>query len=172
MEKSITFEDLHYIIQIAMGWENSHLHEFQVQGKQLGMILGDESFFELDENLIDDNSVKLESMITEEKQEFIYIYDFGDDWRHTIVVEKFLPRDGTILYPICTDGKMNCPPEDCGGIGGFYYMLKALSDKNHPEYENFLEWIGDDYDMKFFDKETINEDLAIFAGHKEKKRKK
>ncbi|PTT28529.1 hypothetical protein DBR28_16910 [Chryseobacterium sp. HMWF028] len=73
--------------------------------------------------------------------------------------EKFLPMDSKVTYPICTAGKLNCPPEDCGGIPGFYNMLYILSQKRHPEKKDYLEWLGGKYDPKLFDINEINLNL-------------
>jgi hypothetical protein len=159
VDKSTTFEHLHHIFQLSMGWTNSHLHEFEINGyriaepnKDLDEEFGDKS--------IDASTVTLDSIITDTKEKFKYTYDFGDSWEHQIVVEKFLPRDTKTKYPICIDGKLNCPPEDCGGIGGFYELLDIINNKRHPEREEMLEWLGGQYDAEYFDKDEINQQLA------------
>ncbi len=93
-------------------------------------------------------------------QKFRYNYDFGDYWEHQIVVEKLLPRDPEIAYPTCIKGKGNCPPEDCGGIYGFYGLLEALADPKHPDHEDMREWVGEDYYPDHFDLAEINQRLA------------
>lgn len=132
VEKTTTFEQLHYIIQITMGWTNSHLHEFDINGYRIA-----EPNEELDADLegenIDSATITLDSIISETKEKFKYTYDFGDSWEHKILIEKFLPRDNQKKYPTCIDGKLNCPPEDCGGIPGFYNMLDIIGNKRHRE---------------------------------------
>jgi hypothetical protein len=119
VEKTTTFEQLHYIIQIAMGWSNSHLHEFNLNGSRIA----EPSEFEMDgweEEVIDSSTVTPDSMLRQDTPgKFSYTYDFGDNWEHKIVVEKWLPRDAQTRYPVCVGGKLNNPPEDCGGIPGF-----------------------------------------------------
>ncbi|MBI4931402.1 MAG: plasmid pRiA4b ORF-3 family protein [Bacteroidetes bacterium] len=76
------------------------------------------------------------------------------------LVEKFLPKEEGMQYPLCIDGKLNCPPEDCGGIPGFYRMLEIIKSKKHPEKKEMLEWLGDKYDAQYFDMESVNEALS------------
>lgn len=155
VRKSYSFMRLHHIIQTIMGWDSYHLFEFQIDDEQIGG--GDEEmgFYE-GKNA---SRVKLSTYITRPKQRFSYIYDFGDWWEHTIIVEKFLPADKNTVVPVCIDGAMNAPPEDCGGIWGFYELLEILKDKNHPEHKEMSEWLGYDYDPEYFDINEINEML-------------
>ena len=152
VDKSITFDKLHYIIQIVMGWNTCHLYEFDIN--DYTVLIPDE--FD-DEFTKDSSTTTLESMISEAKHKFIYTYDFGDNWEHIILVEKILPPDSKITYPICITGKLNCPPEDCGGIYGFYELLKITKDKNHPDHEEMIEYIDEDYDPEYFDVDEANE---------------
>ncbi|RZM21305.1 MAG: plasmid pRiA4b ORF-3 family protein [Pedobacter sp.] len=161
VEKTSTFEALQAVIQIAMGWTNSHLHEFTVDGVRIGQSL-DEFDMDYGEKLIDEATVTLESVLTEGTQTVDYTYDFGDSWEHTLVVEKWLPVDDAIQYPICTGGKLNCPPEDCGGIPGFYEMLRIVNEEGHPERQEMLEWLGGGYDAKAFDLQEVNRQLTAF----------
>ena len=85
-----------------------------------------------------------------------YTYDFGDGWEHSIVLEKRLAPDPNLVYPTCTDGRRACPPEDCGGVGGFYALLDAISDPHHKQHEEMREWVGDDYDPEVFSIDTVN----------------
>ena len=161
VEKTSTFEALHEVIQIAMGWTNSHLHEFTADGVRIGQPL-DEFDMDYGEKLIDEATVTLESVLTDSTQTVDYTYDFGDSWEHTLVVEKWLPVDAAIRYPICTGGKLNCPPEDCGGIPGFYEMLRIVNDKGHSERQEMLEWLGGAYDAKAFNLQEVNQQLTAF----------
>ncbi len=156
VEKHITFHELHYVIQGAMGWMNCHLHEFTVDGIRIGQPFED---FDADfgDDLVDSDTVTLESMLSGIGQKFDYVYDFGDNWEHRLVVEKWLPRDEKLTYPACTAGKLNCPPEDCGGIYGYYNMLSILADKKHPERREMLEWLGGPFDALAFDKDEVNQ---------------
>jgi hypothetical protein len=142
---------LHRVIQIVMGWYEAHLHEFIYHGISFG-----EPSPEYEEGrMLDHKKMTLEGLIREAKKEFTYIYDFGDGWQHEIVVEKiFMPEHG-VRYPVCLKGERACPPEDCGGIGGYGYLLEAMKNPKTQEDREFAEWAGD-YDPEFFDLERIN----------------
>jgi len=159
VENTRTFLELHHIIQVVMGWQNSHLFQFIVNGHKITE--PDEDLdLELGEKSVDASKARLGDFIKGEKVTFEYEYDFGDGWMHQIVVEKFLPREKKTKYPICLDGRLNCPPEDCGGIGGFYGMLEIIGSKGYPERKEMLQWLGGKYDAEHFDKDIVNIELA------------
>jgi len=151
--------DLHKIIQTSMGWMNSHLHQF-IKGRTYyrARVEEDDFWDELDN--VDYKKIKISGLLKNEKDKIIYEYDFGDGWQHDILLEKILVDDGKIKFPVCLKGKMNCPPEDCGGIWGFKNMLQILQEPKHEEYDSYLEWLGGDYDPEEFDIEFVNELLA------------
>jgi hypothetical protein len=90
----------------------------------------------------------------------IYTYDFGDTWEHTVAVEKVLPPDPGVAYPMCTGGRRRCPPEDCGGPYGYHNLLKTLGDPANEEHESMLEWVGGSFDPEAFSVEEVNQRLA------------
>ena len=92
---------------------------------------------------------------------FLYLYDFGDNWQHPIEVEKIMDTEEGQKYPVCIEGELNCPPENCGGIPGYRNILEILNDKGHPEYQEMREWAGR-YNPKKFNKEKINRELLKF----------
>jgi hypothetical protein len=149
----------HLIIQITMGWTNSHLHQF-IKNRTFYTVRmrGDDLWGEM--NNVDYKKMKISDLLKTEKEKIVYEYDFGDSWEHDIILEKILPRDPTLKYPICLTGKMNCPPEDCGGIWGYSDMLEVLKDPEHEEYESYIEWLGDEFDPEYFDKNKINKLLG------------
>jgi hypothetical protein len=147
---------LHRILQAAMGWSDSHLHLFKIHGEEYGTPDEDE---ELD--IADDRRVKLADLLGP-KDRFMYEYDFGDCWLHEILVEKIVPREEGTRYPLCVAGARACPPEDCGGIGGYFNFLEAIEDPDHEEHENLLEWIGGSFDPEEFDLDHINTALKRF----------
>ena len=149
----------HTIIQLAMGWTNSHLHQFIHDQNYYSVKMQDDDFWD-DYDNIDYKGIKISGLLSEEGERIIYEYDFGDGWEHNITLEKILPVDNEAKYPVCIAGKMNCPPEDCGGIWGYYRMLEALKNPEDEEYEDYGEWLGDDFDPAYFDKEEINRKLA------------
>ena len=103
-----------------------------------------------------EKTVKLGQVVSEEGAKFDYIYDFGDSWYHKILVEKILPLELDMKYPICLKGKRTCPPEDCGGVSGYYEFLEAIQDPNNLEHENMLEWGGGSFDPEAFYLDEIN----------------
>ncbi len=139
------------LIQVAMGWTNSHLHHFAYQGKFYG-----EPDDEMWGNMEDYSGMKVSDLLKREKDSLMYEYDFGDGWIHQVVLEKVLPEPGVSHIPFCLKGKMKCPPEDCGGVWGYANMLKILKDPKHEEYEEYVEWLGDDFDPEYFNLEEIN----------------
>jgi len=152
VENDITLDEFHEIILDVMGWEGAHLYSFDIDGFTYESNY-DEEFFTGD---YETEEILLSDVIKREKQKFKYTYDFGDNWQHTIIIEKILPFDNEQDYPFCIKGKRNCPPEDCGGIWGYQNFLKAISDKNNPEREELLDWLGDEYDPEEFDIDQIN----------------
>ncbi len=159
VDKSTSFFMLHHIIQTIMGWENYHLFEFKIGDYIIGDTEEEEDDF--DDNIMDGTTVLLGSVIKDTKIKFKYKYDFGDNWEHIIKVEKFLLKDKKVKYPVCIGGELNSPPEDCGGVGGFYEMLETIKNKSHPQHEEMLEWLGEDYDAEHFDKELVNKNLKL-----------
>ena len=157
VQSSTTFSQLHLIIQAAMGWYNCHLHSFSIQGIEYGKPNPD---YGLD--LRDENKAKLNQVIKQEKSKFSYTYDFGDSWEHTILVEKILPQEPKVSYPLCIKAKRACPPEDCGGAWGYMEFLEAMQNPTHPEHQNFQEWIGGNFDSEFYDLQEINQRLNDF----------
>jgi Plasmid pRiA4b ORF-3-like protein len=154
---NLTLGDLHYIIQIAMGWTDSHLHQFIIGEKYYGV-----PHVEMDMGLemIDEEKVKLAKVITGEKFKFRYEYDFGDSWTHLILVEKVLDAEPGKPYPICVTGKRHCPPEDCGGVWGYADFVEAMANPKHPEHKNMKEWYGEDFDAEAFDLDEVNQMLT------------
>lgn len=145
---------LHKILQVVMGWDDYHLHEFIIDEIHYGEPSPDYMF-----KMKNDKTVKLGQVVSEEGAKFTYIYDFGDSWNHKILVEKILPVESDKKYPICLKGKRACPPEDCGGVGGYYEFLEAIQDPNNPEHEDMLEWVGGSFDPEAFNLDEINQKL-------------
>ena len=152
---SITLVQLHQVIQEAMGWSNSHLHEFDIAGSRYGMTDPD---WDLDPELINEARKKLVKVLYGKKK-FHYLYDFGDSWLHEITVEDQRPATKPLRYAMCLYGENQCPPEDVGGVPGYYQFLDVLSDPDHEEYEEMLEWYGGEFDPQSFDLEAVSEGL-------------
>jgi len=156
----LTLAGLHDLLQLTMGWTNSHMHEFQFRGQCYGPTHPNGGVADA----IDERKARLNQLLVRVGAKIVYVYDFGDGWEHAIVLEKSLPVDPNMAYPACTGGRGACPPEDCGGVGGFYNLLEALQNPRHPEHEELLEWAGGDYDPEKFSVEAINR--VLHAGRK------
>ncbi len=158
VSSEITFYELHYVIQLAFGWDTSHMHEFEVEGhEEKGYILEEEE--EEEEELLEDLSL---GSVLIKGQKFNYTYDFGDDWKHKIKVEKIIPKEEIKVYPNCLGGEMRGPLEDSGGIFGYQRLIEILKDTNHDEYEDYIEWVEDDFDPKHFDLKKLNDRFMKF----------
>jgi len=147
----LTLYQLHLIIQRVMGWENYHLYEFSLPYTY--------SYGCGSADLENPRGAKLNQLIHAEKQIIYYTYDFGDYWKHEILVEKILKPEDGVKYPICLKGNRACPPEDCGGPSGYMYMLKVVRNRRHPEYREMKEWLGDRFDPLAYDVKNINREL-------------
>ncbi len=158
--QDVKLPQLHAILQIVMGWTNSHLHQFKV---------GDVVFAQPDQEYdepgpIDYRRITLNQIAPRRSSTCIYEYDFGDSWDHLITVEDELPIE-TVRGPVprCLEGERACPPEDCGGAYGYADLLKALRNPRHPEHDGSVEWVGPDFDPERFDLERVNDGLARLA---------
>jgi hypothetical protein len=157
---STTLLRLHDILQIVMGWEDNHLHMFTIEGS----IYGDPADDEYGDRItLDEANYKLSQVIYGEGHRFTYEYDFGDGWDHTLLVEKIIsPQDG-VHYPLCLKGKRACPPEDVGGVRGYINFLEAIRDSSHDEYEEYLAWVGGEFDPEAFNLEVVNAQLRCMG---------
>ncbi len=155
VDSAITLGDLHDIIQIVMGWTNSHLHEFYDDMRQNYSMDGMDEYGGCDDGK-SENSVQLCELLTDEKQKLFYVYDFGDSWDHVVLLEKIVESQEEKPTPRCLKGKNACPPEDCGGLYGFYQMQEVLKDPDHPQYEEMMDWLGGEFDPAEFDIDFVN----------------
>ncbi len=154
----LLLSDFHKVIQTTMGWTNSHLHQFIKNRTFYAKRMPDDSTWEEMDN-VDYKKIKISDMLKKEKERIVYEYDFGDSWEHEIILEKILSIDEKRKYPVCLTGKNNCPPEDCGGVWGYSDLLEILKHPDNEEYEEYLEWLGEDFDPKYFDKDEVNKML-------------
>ncbi len=155
VDSRIPLNQLHTTIQIVMGWENSHLHEYQVGKKRFGIPDND---FPGDPTLNEQNYV-ISDLLKQEKISLTYVYDFGDHWQHQLTLEKILPYTTECTLPYCLDGANACPPEDVGGTFAYADFISAINDPSHESHEDFMQWIGDDFSPTRFDASTINHQL-------------
>ena len=149
----------HQVIQIIMGWQNSHLHEFNYDNEKYGMpspmMFGD---FDLGK---DENNYFLHDLNLKENTAIHYLYDFGDGWEHEIRIEKIESK--SVDKPICLDGKQAGPPEDMGGTHHYSHILAVKNNPKHPQYEQYKDWLPEGFDPDFFDLDTVNRQLYRFS---------
>ena len=141
--KDVTLEKFHELTQTAMGWTNSHLHQFEIGDTRYT----DPRFMEHamdDFGAISYAGVRVSDLVSQHgtKLRIDYEYDFGDGWQHSIVLEKVTDAEPGVRYPRCIDGDRACPPEDVGGVWGFADFVEAITNSNHEQHEEFLEWNG------------------------------
>lgn len=162
---------LHLALQAAFGWQDSHLHEFRTADARYGAPDVDE---DAPEDLLDESEFTLADVLPRKSSRMEYLYDFGDDWFHTVSVEdieKPAPRgSGRSLRPHrsatatrCLDGARAAPPEDCGGPAGYAEFLEAIADPQHERHAELLEWVGGEFDPERFVIADINRELSALA---------
>ena len=152
---SITLDRLHDVLQVVMGWTDSHLHSFTIAGQEFT------EDPEEPEQGIEETGVVLGALIRKPRSKFTYLYDFGDGWMHTITVQSVeqIPADHTVNIT-CLAGQRRCPPEDVGGPWGYQEFLEAIADPKHEEHNSYLEWCGGSFDPREFDIKEVTLELA------------
>ena len=148
-------DELHDIIQVSMGWDDEHLHAFEVEGEQYAGFEDADPY-----EYRDSRKVRLSGLAERGCHRFIYEYDFGDSWRHIVEIEKTLLPEEKAHYPRCVAGERACPPEDCGGPYGYPEFLEAIQSPKHEEHEDMLEWVGGEFDPEEFDLDEVNLELG------------
>jgi len=158
----MTLGDLHHAIQEAMGWDNSHLHVFEIAGRQYG---DPDPEFGL-EGAANERRMTLSAVVKMGINRFSYVYDFGDNWEHTVLIEKRRPAVADTNNPLvlCVAGKRNCPPEDCGGIWGYQELVTILADPTDPRHDEWKDIHGDGFDPEDFSRDAVNVGLAARFG--------
>lgn len=154
----VTLPKLDRVIQTALGWTNSHLHEFVINGTRYA-VLDPDGMDDLPH--VDERRVVLHEALGMDTRCFDYVYDFSDDWHHLVLIEDLYPQRPKPASLIqCIGGENACPPEDVGGSGGYAEFLEAITDPRHEEHRNYLTWVGGRFDPTRFDREAVNRALA------------
>lgn len=152
---TISLPKLHDLLQLVMGWTNSHLHSFQIGERAFGMAGAD-----LEElQMLNEKKYTLEAALGDSICEFVYEYDFGDSWRHLIKVKSVASPNTDWFYPLCVAGARAAPPDDVGGVMGYAEFLCAIHNPKHEEHDSMLVWIGGAFDPEGFDLNAINRTL-------------
>ena len=153
VRSDLTLSNLHQVLQTVMGWSDSHLHQFRFGKAVYGR--PDPEF----PACLDERKAFLADLLRAPGDRLDYEYDFGDGWRHDIVLEQVLEPASTVEYPLVTAGGRACPPEDCGGPPGYEHLLDVLARPRHTEHRDLLRWVGGSFDPEAFDAEGINRRL-------------
>jgi hypothetical protein len=158
---NITLIKLHHALQVLMGWQDYHLHQFAVNGALYGMHVDD--WQDATPELLDERGVRLYRIAPVAGTRLVYEYDFGDGWQLEIIIEDIsFSQEATgegAGHVVCLDGQCAGPPEDVGGIGGYEEFVKAIRNRRHPEHRSWLEWVGGSFDPEKFDPEAVNRAL-------------
>jgi len=150
IEPNTTLESLHYTIQAAMGWYNSHLHTFKA-GPYVFSDLNMEIESWTEQETKDEARTTIGQIIAMGFNRLTYEYDFGDGWIHSILIEKKrVASDAPKGHTVLLAGERACPPEDCGGTWGYVELIDKIQDPSHPEHEEILEWVGGEFDPEAF----------------------
>lgn len=156
-----SFWDLHVAIQDSMGWQDYHLHEFEINDPETGcrvrIGLPDEEDL-YDRGVLADHEQFIADYFTSLNPHSLYTYDFGDGWRHLLAFEGYISLQEGLKYPRCISGERRCPPEDCGGPGGYSRFLEAIQNLSHPEHGHYLSWIGGPFDPDEFSPDEVQFD--------------
>jgi hypothetical protein len=160
--ETYSFWDLHVALQDSMGWLDYHLHLFRVSkpvtGKVVQIGIPDDDPFEGDEPILPGWEVPIASYFSHPGGVAQYDYDFGDGWEHELTLEAIVPRQQGKKYPLCLGGARACPPEDCGGVGGYEDLLTVIRTPAHEEHEDTLQWLGGRFDPEKFDPRRVKFD--------------
>ena len=158
---SMNLKAVHSVIQAAMGWLDSHLWEFAANGRKYSMLVPNDA--DWNERIKDVAKTKLSALLTIGVREIGYVYDMGDNWQHRIIVEKLKAAEPGALYPQFLGGERRCPPEDCGGIPGYYEFLDNIASKQKKKRNAALEWYGAPYYPDEIDEQQIVATLKRIA---------
>jgi len=150
-----TLRELHHVLQIALGWTDSHLHEFEIGGRRYGM---PDPLEDIGEPPLDEQNFRLDELL-QKGTAAEYLYDFGDGWRHDIVVEDEEAAMRGALKAECLAGARACPPEDSGGAHQYQHLLEALADPTNKRHRELLEWVGPHFAPEEFDLVSVNRAL-------------
>ena len=154
---SITLDRLHDVIQIVMGWTDSHLHEFTIGKKRYT------EYPQEKEDGLECGRHRFGDLVKQKNRKILYLYDFGDSWMHELILEENRYSDpGLRDRLVCLDGARACPPEDVGGIPGYFDFCSALADPGDEDHERLMEWSGGNYNSEEFDVNMINWQLMTY----------
>jgi hypothetical protein len=158
---SLNLKALHKVVQASMGWLDYHLWEFTADGRKYGILIPDDP--DWNRRINNAASTKLSALLTTGVTGLGYVYDFGDDWKHRIIVEDIKPAEAGASYPRFLGGERRCPPEDCGGLPGYFEFIENIASKRSKKAKDALEWYGSPYDPDDIDEQQIKITLGRIA---------
>jgi hypothetical protein len=153
LSSETSLAQLHKVLQAAMGWQDYHLHEFEIGGQRYGV---PDTAYDLPGEVVKDSTVKLSSALPRKGASLLYSYDFGDNWAHSVVLEDIVPIEPDTKYPRVLDGARACPPEDSGGPYGYADLVEILAKPRHREHRQMREWAGKNFDPEKFSAKATN----------------
>jgi len=157
----IRLDRLHLVLQAAIGWTNSHLYGIRARDIGWSTPYPDQ---DLAGDFLDARKAKLSDVLEDTgTKTFKYLYDFGDGWEHTIMIERLVDSEPGVFYPRLIEVRGRCPPEDCGGPFGYAELLDAIADPKHERHAELTEWLGDDFDPEADQAEALIADVAALA---------
>ena len=161
---SSTLTALHDIIQVTMRWQGAHMFEFVVGDQFYGEPYPDDSAW--DRKVLQAKSIRLKTLVERGVDRFIYVYDFGDNWRHHIILDGVRQGEDQTDYPAFVGGARRAPPDDVGGISGFEAFLEAVTDPRHEDHDQMLEWSDGSFDPEDIDERDIRMIIGNFAARR------
>lgn len=161
---STTLAMMHDIIQVVMRWWDYHLYEFEVGGRIYGVPSSDDALYE--RKVYKASGLRLATVLERGIREFLYVYDFGDNWRHRITVRDVRQGDADVEYPRFIAGERRAPPEDVGSISGFEEFLEAVTDPEHEQHARMLEWYDGPFDPDDIDEQRLRMIISDFAARR------
>jgi len=154
---AIRLAAFHEVIQTVFGWTDSHLHQFRIDCTSYGQP------DDFDEAVEDESGVTLAKALGARIKRFLYVYDFGDNWEHDVVVENIVAGNSGSEGPLCRGGRRHRPPEDCGGPSGYQNFLEAIRNPGHEKHDAMLEWVGGSFDTEAFDLAAVSRALVAVS---------
>lgn len=151
MPSKINLHGLHHVLQVVMGWTNTHPYYFEIDRQEYSLICDD-----IDDPYTEDSTRFAIGDVVKKGDKFLYVYDFGDDWRHKLVVEDVLEYGAEEECLRCLKGRRACPPEDCGGAWGYEELLKVLKDPSHEEHRTLMAWLDGPFDPDLFEVDAVD----------------
>ena len=161
---SSTLLALHDILQVAVGWTDSHMFVFVIGERVYGEPLPHDDFW--DRHVYKAAGIRLKALIERGVERFLYVYDFGDDWKHDVFIELVRDGEADVDYPAFVGGERRCPPEDVGGVPGFMQFLEAALDPLHAEHKEVLTRYGKQFDPVDIEKRWVRLKPATLAARR------